>query len=273
MLYKVSSLFGYEVEGNDGTVGTLDDLLFDDRGWTVRWAVIDTGRWLPGRKVLLPPPALGAPDPERGRFSVALSRQQIENSPDADLDMPVSRQHEIALFAHYGWVPYWSEPTPGSGALFGAGMPMGGSDVLFPADMGRTAGELGAGEAAYAGEKPGAGGPETGDKHLQSAKDITGYANAALDGDIGEADDFLVEDGSWAIRYAVVDTGKWLPGKKVLISPRWIRDVAWDDRRIHVDLTREAVKDSPEFDPERTVDRDYETRLHQYYDQPIYWGF
>jgi hypothetical protein len=273
MLFKASSLFGYEIDGTDGAVGTLDDLLFDDREWTIRWAVVDTGRWLPGRKVLLQPAALGVPDQAGGRFSVALSREQIEKSPDADLDMPVSRRHELELFAHYGWTPYWSEPVPGSSGLFAAGMPMGGADVLFPADMGRNAGELAPAEAAYAGAKPGAGGPGNGDPHLQSAKDITGYAIAATDGDIGEAEDFLVAEGSWAIRYAVVDTGRWLPGKKVLVSSRWIRDIVWGDRRIHVDLARAAVKDSPEFDPETAVDRDYEARLHQYYDQPIYWGF
>jgi hypothetical protein len=270
MLFKACSLFCYEIDGTDDAVGTLDDLLFDDRSWTGRWAVIDTGRWLPGRKVLLPPAALGAPDPERGRFAVALSREQVEKSPDADLDMPVSRQHEIALFAHYGWTPYWSEPVdvvPGP-----MGLPVGG-DVLFPADRELTAGPRTPAEPEFAGEKPGAGGRSFGDPHLQSVKDVTGCAIAALDGDIGEADDFLVEQDSWAVRYVIVDTGRWLPGKKVLVSPRWVLGIDWDGRRIHVDLTREAVKNSPKFDPEKTVERDYETRLHQYYDQPIYWGF
>lgn len=30
--------------------------------WAVRWLIVDTGAWLPGRKVLLPPSALGKPD-------------------------------------------------------------------------------------------------------------------------------------------------------------------------------------------------------------------
>jgi hypothetical protein len=270
MLFKASSLTGHEIQARDGAVGSLEDLLFDDREWTVRWAVIDTGRWLPGRKVLLPPSILGTPDEQR-RFAVDLTREQIEKSPDASVDPPVSRQHEIALFAHYGWTPYWGAAA-GPGPL-GIGMPMGGADVLFPADLGPAAGRRTVADPAFAGEKPGAGGPDTGDPHLQSARDTTGYTIAATDGDIGDAEDFLVEDGSWTIRYLVVDTGKWLPGKKVIVSPRWIRDIGWDDRRIHVDLTRKAVKDSPEFRPEMAVDRKYEADLHRYYNQPIYWGY
>jgi hypothetical protein len=92
MLFNTSALLGDEIEARDGPVGSLDDLLFDDREWVVRWAVVDTGRWLPGRKVLLPPAVLGEPDEHGGRFSIDLARELIEKSPDASLDLPVSRQ-------------------------------------------------------------------------------------------------------------------------------------------------------------------------------------
>jgi hypothetical protein len=170
-------------------------------------------------------------------------------------------KHEIALYAHYGWTPYWGGAGTG---ILDAGIAPLGANVLFLPEMGQIV----APDAAFAGEKPGAGEPA-----LQSVRDMTGYKINAVDGDIGEAVDFLVESESWTLRYAIVDTGKWLPGKKVLLSPRWVRDIHWDDRRIHVDLTRDAVKNSPEFHPERSVDRKYEAELHEYYDQPTYWGF
>jgi hypothetical protein len=254
MLFKASSQRGYEIAARDGAIGSVDDWLFDQRSWTVRWAVIDTGRWLPGRRVLLPPQVLGTPDVWQRAFAVDLTRQQVEESPDASLDEPVSRQHEIALYEHYGWSPYWSLAMPGDLGIVAAGMPP------------ETRPE-------YAREKPGAGGPYRGDPCLQSVRDVVGYRIEASDGMIGDVDDFLIEASGWQIRYVVVDTGRWLPGKTVLISPLWIDGIAWDERRVRVRVTRAAVENSPGYRPEMAIDRDYEARLHDYYGEPLYWGF
>jgi len=51
---------------------------------------------------------------------------------------------------------------------------------------------------------------------------ITGYHIHATDGEIGHVEDFMVDDEIWAIRFLVVATRNWLPGKKVILSPRWI---------------------------------------------------
>jgi hypothetical protein len=76
---------------------------------------------------------------------------------------------------------------------------------------------------------------------------------------------------SWAIRYLVVDTRNWLPGKKVLVAPQWTADVDWAGRRVSVDLSKDAIKDGPEFDPSLPVNREYEVRLYDYYGRPHYW--
>jgi hypothetical protein len=113
--------------------------------------------------------------------------------------------------------------------------------------------------------------PELGDSRLRSARDVMGYYIEATDGDIGHVDDFLIDDSEWAIRYMIVDTRNWWPGKKVLISPEWISQVSWPDSRVYVDLTREGVKTAPEYDPSRPVEREYETRLYRHHDRPSYW--
>jgi hypothetical protein len=68
-----------------------------------------------------------------------------------------------------------------------------------------------------------------------------------------------------------VDPRKWLPGKKVLVSPQWIEKVEWSDRKVYVDLPEETIKNSPEFDPSSSVNRDYENRLYDYYGRRKYW--
>ena len=106
-----------------------------------------------------------------------------------------------------------------------------------------------------------------GDPSLRSARDVTGYYIAARDGDIGHVDDFLVDDRAWAIRYLIVDTRNWWPGKKVALSPEWIKTVSWTDSRVHVDLQREEIKAAPEYDASRPFEREDETRLFEHYDR------
>jgi hypothetical protein len=64
----------------------------------------------------------------------------------------------------------------------------------------------------------------------------------------------MVNDKNWELRYMVVDTGNWLPGKKVLISPAWIKSVNWNDASVTIDRMRESVKNSPDADPAKAVD-------------------
>ncbi|MFH0821715.1 MAG: hypothetical protein V2B18_03120 [Pseudomonadota bacterium] len=79
----------------------------------------------------------------------------------------------------------------------------------------------------------------------------------------------IVDDENWAVRFLVVDTGTWLPGKKVLLSPQWIEPVEWADSSVYLDLTQESVRNSPDFDPSKAVDRDYEAYLYDHYGRPI----
>jgi len=61
------------------------------------------------------------------------------------------------------------------------------------------------------------------------------------------------------------------PGKKVLISPKWIESISWSESKVFVNLSREAVKRSPEYTEESLSSRDYETQLHGHYNRPGYW--
>jgi hypothetical protein len=106
--------------------------------------------------------------------------------------------------------------------------------------------------------------------HLRSAAHVTGYHIEATDGEIGHVEDFIIDDETWEIRYIVVDTRNWLPGKKVLIAPRWIDRVSWNDSKVYVSLSREAIGNAPEYHPD-TLNREYEGKLHDHYNRPKYW--
>ena len=112
---------------------------------------------------------------------------------------------------------------------------------------------------------------ESADSHLRSTDEVTGYHIEAEDGAIGHVKDLLVDDETWAIRYLEVDTQNWWPGKKVLVSPQWLNNISWPDSKVYVDLTRETIKNGPEWSESMTVTREYENRLYDYYARSPYW--
>jgi uncharacterized protein YrrD len=254
MLRGISTLKGLTVGALDGEVGSVHDVYFDDKQWTVRYFVVDTGTWLSGRRVLISPMALRQPaDVVGDRLQVGLSKAQIENAPSWDTDKPVSRQHEIAYARHYDYPYYWAGPARWGTAWdpFTGIVPAPRPDPVE--------------EEIIARER------ENADEHLHSARDVTGYYVQAKDDDVGHVEDFLVDDHTWAIRYLIVDTRNWLPGRKVLLAPSWIKNVSWDESKVYVDLRRQEVETSPEYHPSKPFERPLETRLYEHYRRPTYW--
>ena len=110
MHYNVNNLKGYAIGATDGDIGKLDDFYFDDKFWTIRYLVAETGNWLLNRKVLISPFALGKADLSQERLNVALTKKQVEESPSMDTDMPVSGRHEALYLDYYGYPYYWEGP-------------------------------------------------------------------------------------------------------------------------------------------------------------------
>jgi hypothetical protein len=249
MLRSIESLCGYKISAFDGEIGKVHEFLFDDEQWTIRYVVVDTGRWIPGRRVLISPAVFGQPDWDLQQFPVSLTKEQVKNSPDINVDKPVSRRHELELLKYYGISPYWPY-VPASGYY----------TVPPPVPLSKEERE----ELESEKNKE--------EIHLRSTREVIGYHIQATDDTIGHVVDFILEDEKWVIRYMVVDTRNWLPGKKVLVSPHWIKDIRWTQTKVYVDLSKEAVKNSPEYDPSEPVNREYELRLYDYYGRPKYWG-
>ena len=109
------------------------------------------------------------------------------------------------------------------------------------------------------------------DHHLRSTYAVSGYHIQAADGELGHVEDFVIDDETWAIRYLIVGTHNWWPGKKVLVSPRWIERVSWSESKVFVNLRRETIQQSPEYTEESLLTRDYEIGLHRHYDRKGYW--
>lgn len=247
MLRSATALKGYSILASDGELGKVDEFYFDDASWTIRYLVVDTGGWVIGRRVLISPVALGHPNWEERIFPVALTKRQVEKSPDVETHRPVSRQNEIEMSKYFGWPSYWGDAFGAPGITPAPLPPLPQTDEMIP------------------NQPPG-------DPHLQNTKEVLGYQIEAKDGAIGHLADFIVDDETWIIRYLVVDTGKWLSGKQVLVAPQWVENVTWAESKIYVGVSQKALRGCPPFDPEAPVNREYEIALYDYYGRPRYWS-
>jgi hypothetical protein len=245
MLIRAKTIKGYKLHCLDGEIGKVKEFYFDDRHWAIRYLVVDTGNWLASRQVLLSPYALVAASNEEQHFTIALTKKQIEDSPSLDSDKPLSRQFEEAYYVYYGWPVYWGGPH------------MWGASPHIARGHDKRKGST-HGEKAW-------------NPHLRSTQEVGSYHIQAADGEIGHIVDFIIDDEQWAIRYLIVDTSNWLTGTRVLVSLQWIERISWDESKIFVGLSREAIKRSPEYTDDSSLTREYEIGLHRHYDRRGYW--
>ena len=248
MLMNSDFLEGLVIHATDGEVGKVDQFLFDDERWIIRYFTVQTGGWLGGRQVLISPMSVARADWDGKLLDVTLTKQQVENSPDIDTKLPVSRQHEAAFLGYYGYPFYWSGSSLSDGSMYPVGIPVAAPD-----------------QAALAGQE------SPGDSHLRSSGTVTGYDIEATDGDIGHLDGFVIDDEGWLIRYIEIATRNWLPGKKVLLSPGWVTGVSWDDSKVYAGVTMEAIRNAPDYIVSERLTREYEARLYSHYSRPPYW--
>lgn len=263
MLRSTNDLLGFAVSATDGPIGHVRDFYFDDQKWVVRYLVVETGDWILGREVLISPIAVGQVNGPQKRLPVSITKEQVKNSPDIDTQKPVSRQHEQEYFGYYGYPYYW-----GGLGLWG--------DGLYPYMMLPNYADSESSDADQPnGKNDGtrtAAGKKHEDPHLRSCRAVVNYHIHATDGDIGHVHGFLIDEKTWAIRYAIVNTSNWWLGHEMLIAPQWIEDVSWEKGTVAVDLTRQAVKDAPAYDSSAKLDRSHEIDIHRHYGRRGYWA-
>ena len=239
MLQSLARLHRFTLHAQDGKLGSVEDLYFDDARWAVRYIVLDTGGWLRGRHVLISPASITAVDWDKRTIAVALTCDQVRNSPGPAAHQPVSRQHEAELIAYYGWPQYWTMSPFGFEPI---GIPpYPPSEPLRP---------RGAGEA---------------DPHLRSAGEVEEYRVEGRNGPVGHVADFIFDDESWHIVFMTINAGSRLHKGLVLIKLAWIDSISWEERHVTVYMTRKDIRSSPEFVPRFPVSPEYLDRLLAHY--------
>jgi len=226
MLRSLKEITGYDLLAEDGLIGQCKDFLIDDKHWTIRYMVADTGNWLRHHKVLISPIVLGEANWVDQTFVVNLSKEQIETAPPLSEHEPVSRQYEQRWHDHHAHPYYWLNPEEGK----------------------------------ETDEQKDYGNP-----NLRSAIEVIGYHTEALDAEIGHIDDFIIDDERWWVRYIVIDIHKWLMDKKFLIAPAWIKKIDHELGLTRLDLYKEDLLNCIPYDPSSPINKKDEELLFDYY--------
>lgn len=201
---------GMSVHALDGDLGTIKDLLFDSQSWKVRYLEVSTG-WLLGRDVIIPVDKVTAVEIEQGRVSFELTKQEIENSPEAEPARPVERDYESRLINYYGLAPYWATPPE-------VGVP----PQALPVDR-RVSREPPASDLIFAG-------------------DLDGYDLDARGEIIGTVRDILVDLDAWRVTSFMADLGGILVRDvaNIRIGPVTAIDSA--NRIVHLSVSKERIE-------------------------------
>ncbi len=219
MQHDIKKLHGYKIAASDGDIGHVRDFYFDDKTWTIRYLVADTGTWLKDQLVLLSPRSFGRLDHAGRTLNISLSRKQIERCPPIEAHMPVSRRYEVEYHRYYGWPEYWS-----GGAMSG----IGGYPMVLPHSTDTL-------EAQVQHNR-------RDDKHLQSALSVTGFHIQTVVGVVGHVTGFLADTDNWVISELVVEAGHWYSGKEIRISPAKVERVSFEESTVFVSLTKADIE-------------------------------
>jgi PRC-barrel domain protein len=242
MLHGIRELYGFSIAAVGGDIGRVRDTYFHDRQWPLRYLVVDTGRWPGGRQILISPCSVTRIDRDRKRLHTTVTEAQLAERPGGG-------DTGVVSYRSPGWPRC---PLRGDFA----------ADLPYPASAG-IPGALTALADKICDEPH-----EVGDPHLRSTRSVSHYYVHALDGDVGHVTDFLYEETSWRIRYVVVATGSWWPGRKVLIPVSRVSWRSWDAHTLNVQACRETIQLAPTYNATRPVGEEFLARLAAYYAFP-----
>lgn len=258
MFRSEKEIDGISVHAVDGMVGKVDQLVFDDQNWAVRYIVVDIGTWLTGKRIIISPAAIE--HITKNTLFTKNSKNQIKNSKAFEKIDLVSRQEERELHDYYSWPYYWTYPQTYN-SLGGALYPGLTPPLFNPSRQSITEEAL---------KKDREKEQKVRKNHLRQTKEIKGYTIQATDEEYGNVTDFIIDDNLWVIRYLVISNGLINP-KRHLIAPQWTGGIDWGENTVYVLRNKQTIENSPLYNPALPIDRTYENKIYDHFKGEKYW--
>jgi uncharacterized protein YrrD len=224
MLCNAKSFNRQKLVATDGIAGRVFDVLFHEDGWRIGYVLADVGTWLEGKRILVLPSEVTLVACNASGLTVSLSKAELHRRPHIDTHPSAITPDEIRIPAALTARPAVLE------------------DVIDPCAR--------------------AGGIPTfsqllrsiGDDLVSSANQTLGYQVDCSDGSVGLVDDLIMDIDAWTIRYVVLDVGRWLHPRKVILPVSHIGSVLWRQERIVAAVAKDVVLAAPSFDRRHGMD-------------------
>jgi sporulation protein YlmC with PRC-barrel domain len=226
MLVSAKELFDYTIRAQDGDMGSVDDVLFDDTTYAVRYVVVSTGIWLFGRKVLVAPASIRPPGEKEKALPVDLTKEQIKDSPDMAVDLPLSRDQEVQYHDYFHWPYYWGGAEQTSIAY---GVP------VAPAAM-----VLGDTNVEPDPQIP----PDKRDQRLRSAKEVIGYGLETGSERVGKVTDLGVDLAENRVNLFVIELDAADDHRRVA-APSEDFEIGWPEEAVSTSVDMATLMAAP----------------------------
>ena len=255
MLHSYNDLRHYPIRAADERKGNVEDFYFDDVEWKIRYLVAHTGFLWTGRDSLIGVDLLSRPDTNAMEFPVAMSAEEVEEA---------GRAGDHALFGERDRGSEKSDLMP----LFWPSLLIGAPEARYTPILAQeqlskrwnTDRETSSGDAEVP-DHP----------RLRSMSEVSGYQIAAQDGEIGSVDDFLIDPEDWSVRYFVIDTGSWLPGKLVVVRTDQVEAIRTEDRVIAVRTDMTDIENAPRLGDIEELKKSSAQEMYERYGAIGYW--
>ncbi|WP_067724945.1 PRC-barrel domain-containing protein [Oceanobacillus damuensis] len=239
MYNYTSQIKNYNIHATDGEMGKIKDLYIDDKNWEIRYAIVDTRKWLPGRKVLLPPSTFTAIHEEEESVDVEYDKDTVRNSPPVPENEDLSSDQESTLMDYFGWNTYRSN------ALLGPdGKPLGTfeHDSMLQDNV---------------PEEPHAHRPIDGHRTgngLRSEDETIGFKVHAKDGKIGKITDMIYDTEHWEIKYIVVKTSdNFTEDELYIYRTEQIGTVDWFEKDLYINDSVAGISSNKPFTDKKDI--------------------
>lgn len=288
MIMSARNLIDYTVTAGDEPIGKVVDLYFDEDEWQVRYVVVQMDQELTERTILVSPYAVQEITEAQETVQTDLTREKILSSPDADTQLPVSRQYEAALHRYYEWPEYWGQTSfmDTSQIKYGESSHIPYEENIVPSSSDRESPEAYGEqtedrdpELAMAASEPEGdgsrelefGAPEeesVSSPALRSVRETATYAIRTSDNYMATTEDLLIDDlDGWSVRFLVARVDYSADTKRVLLPVQMVENTEWDAAEHTTSLSGQALEDSPTYRFRTGEVRQYEKELYRYYDE------
>ncbi len=239
MKRSLKRLLDFGVKAIDGEKGDVNDFLFDEEKWIIRYLKTDLETSKHGKSVLIGNVFLEKPDWDHFLFPVKLLKADIEKAPPLQEHLPVSSRYEEEYHKHYRIVNYWDLPASAMKVMYPPRPITVPTKDINEKDL---------------------------NTNLRSYNEVANYHVHATDGVFGHVCDLIIDEDDWQIVYVIVDTSNWMPwSKKVMIPTASLAEISYAKKEIKINLTIDQIKQSPEYNEVIAVKPDYEQSLSDFY--------